>query len=58
MDEGSVALGIVIMCFYKYSRTHTPWTAQGMPYEGLCLSRDMLKIDSKNGQKIRKNILE
>ena len=27
---------------------HTPrWMAQGMPYEGLCLSRDALKIDSK-----------
>ena len=27
---------------------HTPrWMAQGMPYEGLCLSRDTLKIDSK-----------
>jgi len=28
--------------------------AQGMSYQGLCLSRDMLKIDSKNGQKSEK----
>ena len=36
--------------------THTfRWIAQGMPYEGLCVQRGMLKIDSKNHQKIRKN---
>jgi hypothetical protein len=37
---------------------HTPrWTAQGMPYEGLCLSRNALKIDSKNQKKSEKYII-
>ena len=32
--------------------THTPrWTAQGMCYERVCISRDGLKIVSKNGRR-------
>jgi hypothetical protein len=37
---------------------HTPrWTAQGIPYEGLCPLRDTLKIDSKNQKKLEKYII-
>ena len=36
--------------------THTPrWTARAMGYEGLWANRGMVKIDSKNREKIAKN---